>query len=214
MGVEPLRASIRLAEKLNTILAVHPTHSLEPFDEIVPLLRSGDILCHPYQQMGEYNILDPNGRVQGCIWNAKKRGVVFDCAHGRVNLSLAVAKNAIAQGLFPDVISSDISTNSMYLKQVFSLPMVMTRFLAMGMNLVEVVRACTETPARLMGMAGQIGTLQPGALADICIMKIQNRPVDLVDMYGNTIKGDKVLIPQMTIKAGRVKYCHMDFVLR
>ena len=124
------------------------------------------------------------------------------------------SEKAIAQGLFPDVISTDISTNSMYLKQVFSLPMVMTRFLALGMPLVEVIRACTETPARLMGMAGQIGTLQPGALADICIMKNQTRPVELVDMYDNTIKGDRVLIPQMTIKAGRIKYCHMDFVLR
>lgn len=214
MGLEPLRASIRLAEKLNTLLALHPTHSLEPFTEIMPLLRRGDIFCHPFQQMGKYSILDRGGKVQDCVWDAKEWGVVFDTAHGRVNFSLAVAQKAVAQGLFPDVISTDISTNSMYLKQVFSLPMVMTRFLALGMPLVEVIRACTETPARLMGMAGQIGTLQPGALADICIMRNQTRPVELVDMYDNTIKGDRVLIPQMTIKAGRIKYCHMDFVLR
>jgi dihydroorotase len=214
MGVQPLRASIRLAEKLNTVLALHPTHSLEPFSEIVPLLRGGDILCHPYQQMGDNSLLDEGGKVQDCVWDAKKRGVVFDCAHGRINFSFAMAKTAIAQGLLPDIISTDISTNSMYLEQVFSLPMVMTRFLAMGMTLIEVVRACTETPARLMGKAGQIGTLQPGALADICIMKNEARPVRLPDMYGNTVNGDRVLIPQMTIKAGKVKYCHMDFVLR
>lgn len=214
LGLEPLQASLRLAEKLNTLLALHPTNSLEPMGDIVPLLRKGDILCHPFQQMGSYTILDGDGKVQECVWKAKKRGVIFDCAHGRINFSFAVAQTAIAQGLMPDVISTDISANSMYLELVFSLPMVMTRFLAMGMPLVEVIRACTETPARLMGMEGKIGTLQPGALADICIMKRQSRPVKLIDRYGNTVYGDSVLIPQMTIKAGRTKYCHMDFVLR
>jgi len=213
MGFEPLRASLRLAEKLGTILAVHPTHTLEPMGEVVSLLRSGDILCHPFQQMGEHSILDEGGTVQDSIWQAKQRGVVFDSSHGRLNFSLAVARAAVAQGLLPDIISTDISTNSMYLPQVFSLPMVMTRFIALGMPLVEVIRACTQTPARLMGMEGRIGTLQPGALADICIMKRQARRVRLTDFYGNTVDGETVLVPQMTVKAGRTKYCHMDFVL-
>jgi dihydroorotase len=214
MGAEPLSASVRLADKLGTILAVHPTNTLVPFDEIVPLLRAGDVLCHPFQQMGDYSILDGGGRVLECVRDAKRRGVVFDCSHGRINFSFVVAAASIAQGLMPDVLSTDISTHSMYLEQVFSLPMVMTRFLAMGMPLVEVVRACTETPARIMGMEGRIGTLQPGALADICIMKRQVRPVKLTDFYGNTVEGERVLVPQMTIKAGRTKYCHMDFILR
>jgi dihydroorotase len=79
---------------------------------------------------------------------------------------------------------------------------------------VEVVRACTETPARIMRMEGEIGTLQAGAFADICIMKREARAITLADFYGNTVIGDTVLLPQMTIKAGRTKYCHMDFVLR
>lgn len=214
MGVAPLRASVGLAAKLNTILAVHPTDSLVPFGQIVELLRGGDILCHPFQQMGDHSILDDGGRVRECIREAKRRGVVLDSSHGRINFSLAVAESSIAQGLFPDVISTDISTHSMYLPQVFSLPMVMTRFLAIGMPLLEVIRACTDTPARLMGMRGEIGTLQPGALADVCIVKRQARPVRLTDFYGNAVHGDTVLVPQMTIKAGRTKYCHMDFVLR
>ncbi len=133
MGVEPLRASIRLAEGLQSILAVHPTGSLVPFPELVPLLREGDVLCHPFQQAGDYCILDERERVLDSVWDAKKRGVIFDVSHGRVNFSFAVAGPAIEQGLLPDVISTDISTHSMYLERVFSLPMVMTRFLAMGM---------------------------------------------------------------------------------
>lgn len=214
MGVEPLRAAIRLAEKMNTILAIHPTYPLEPMSEIIPLLRRGDILCHPFQQMGDYNILDEGGKILDCVWKAKERGVIFDCSHGRINFSFTVAGAALSQGLYPDVISTDVSANSVYLKQVFSLPMVMTRFLAMGMPLVEIVRACTQTPAKLMGMEGKIGTLKPGAMADICIMKRQARTVTLTDMYGNAVNSNTVLIPQMTIKAGRVKYCNMDFVFR
>jgi dihydroorotase len=214
MGAEPLRASVALAAKLGIRLAVHPTGTLIPFSEITALLRGGDVLCHPFQQMGDYSILDEAGQVLDCVRDAKRRGVILDSSHGRINFSFAVGKAAVAQGLLPDVLSTDISTHSMYLPQVFSLPMVMTRFLAMGMPLVEVVRACTETPARIMEMEGRIGTLAPGAQADICIMKRQTRRVNLTDFYGNTIEGSQVLVPQMTIKAGRTKYCHIDFVLR
>jgi len=214
MGLEPLRASIQLAEDLETRLALHPTNPLEPVADIVDLLRSGDILCHPYQQMGEHNILDRSGTVHDSVWKAKKRGVILDISHGRLNFSLEIASAAVAQGLLPDIISADISTGSMYMKQVFSLPMVMTRFLALGMPLVEVIRACTEKPADVMGLEGFIGTLREGALADICVMKHEERRVELTDLYGNRTSASSVLIPHVTIKAGRLKYCSMDFVLR
>ena len=212
MGIEPLVASVKLAERFGTRLHLHATYPLEPMSSMMPHLRGGDVFCHSFQSMGDYNILDEKGRVQKCVWDARKRGVVFECAQGRIHCSFEVAGAAIEEGFLPDIISSDLVMVSVYQKRLFSLPLVLTRMLALGMPLVEVIRACTETPARLMGLESRIGTLQPGALADLCIMKVDERPVDLLDSYGKTIEFDRILIPQYTLKAGKVKYCHTDLM--
>lgn len=210
-GVEPLKGSIKLAEKFETRLHLHTTATLEPMDKIMPLMRKGDILCHTYQSMGDYNILDDKGHVQQCVWDARKRGVLFESAQGRIHCSFDVARAAFKEGFYPDIISTDAVMVSVYQKRLFSLPLVMTRMLALGMPLKEVIRACTETPARLMGMSGQIGTLRPGAYGDICVMKLDQRQVELVDSYGNTMIHDCILVPQYTLKKGKVKYCNSDF---
>jgi len=212
MGLEPLVGSLKLAEKFKTRLHLHATYPLEPLGEVMPMLRNDDVFCHTFQSMGEYNILDENGRVQKCVWDAKKHGVILECAQGRIHCSFKVAKAAIDEGLYPDVISTDLVMVSVYQKRLFSLPLVLTRMLAFGMPLTEVIRACTETPARLMGLEGVIGTLKPGALADVCIMKVAERPVELMDSYGESVKYDRILIPQYTLKAGKVKYCHTDLM--
>lgn len=211
MGVEPLRASLELAGRFEARLHLHATYPLEPMTEMIPLLRKGDVFCHSFQSMGNYNILDDgSGRVQKCVREARERGVIFECAQGRIHCSFDVAKAAIDEGFFPDVISTDLVMVSVYQKRLFSLPLVMTRMLALGMPLVEVIRACTQTPAHLMGLEGRIGTMKPGASADVCIMKVAERPVELVDSYGKTVNYDRILIPLYTLKVGRVKYCHAD----
>ena len=111
----------------------------------------------------------------------------------------------------PDVISTDLITFSAYQERLFSLPVVLSRLLALGMPLVEVIRCCTQTPARLMGMEGQIGTLKPGAFADITVMKIEDRDFTFVDSYGNSLKSSRILVPQMTVKAGKTRYRQIDF---
>ena len=210
-GVEPLKASVKLARHLNTRLSVHATYPLTTMADIVNEMGSGDVLCHTFQKMGEHNILDENNRVRPEVWEARKRGVIFDCAHGRIHCCFPLAQAAIEQGFMPDVISTDLITFSAYQERLFSLPVVLSRLLALGMPLVEVIRCCTQTPARLMGMEGQIGTLKPGAFADITIMKIEDRDFTFVDSYGNSLKSSRILIPQMTVKAGKTRYRQIDF---
>ena len=210
-GVEPLKASVKLARHLNTRLSVHATYPLTPMADIVNEMGPGDVLCHTFQKMGEHNILDENGKVRPEVWEARKRGVIFDCAHGRIHCCFPLTQAAIEQGFMPDVISTDLITFSAYQERLFSLPVVMSRLLALGMPLVEVIRCCTETPARLMGMEGQIGTLKPGAYADITVMKVEDRDFTFVDSYGNSLKSSRILIPQMTVKAGKTRYRQIDF---
>ena len=211
MGLYPLEESIKLAGQFGVPLALHATYPLEPMQEIVPLLRKDDILCHTLQKMGEYNILDENGKVIREVWEARERGVVFDCAHGRIHFSFEVGKKAFEQGFYPDIISTDEITISAYRDRMFSLPMVMTRVLALGMPLYDVVRAVTETPAKHMNLEGYVGTLRQGALADVCVLKVDEKPAEFTDCYGAHLRSEFRLVPQMTLKAGRMVFRTTDF---
>ena len=211
MGVEPLKASVKLARHLGTRLSVHATYPLTPLADIVNEMGEGDVLCHTFQRMGEHNILDDSGRIRPEVWAARKRGVIFDCAHGRIHCCFPVAKAAIDEGFLPDTISTDLITFSAYQERLFSLPVVMSRFLALGMSLPDVVRCCTETPARLMGLEGVRSTLKPGALAHAAVMKVEEREFTFIDSYGNSLPASRILIPQMTLKEGKTRYRQIDF---
>ena len=211
MGVEPLKAAVKLARKFDTKLSVHATYPLTPISDIVDEMGEGDVLCHTFQKMGPYNILDENGRVLKEVWEARDRGVIFDCAHGRIHCCFPLTKAAIEQGFMPDCISTDLITFSAYQERLFSLPVVMTRLWMLGMSLNEVVRAVTQTPAKLMGMEGKIGTIKAGAFADITVMKLEDREYTFVDSYGNSLPADKIMIPQFTMKNGKTRYRQIDF---
>ena len=210
MGTAPISAAVDLARSLNTRLALHATYPLEPMQEILPILGEGDVLCHTLQKMGQYNILDENGKLLPEVWEARERGVIFDCAHGRIHCSFDVFRSAMEQGFLPDMLSTDGIGVSMYRTKLFSLPIVMSKILALGMPLYDVVRAVTETPAKNLGLAGRVGTLSPGAQADVCVMKKDLRSVTFTDSYGAEQKADYLLSPQMTIRAGKLVYCNSD----
>lgn len=203
MGLRPLEESVKLARKYRTRLSLHATCPLEPVPEIVNRLGRGDVLCHTFQAKGPYSILDENGRIFPEVWNARERGVLFDSAQGRIHCSFPVARAAIEQGFPPDVISTDLTTFSVYQERLFSLPVTMSRFLALGMSLYDVVRRVTAVPASLMGLDGEIGTLRPGALADVAVMRLEKRSFAFQDSYGNSLPASALLLPQMTLKAGR-----------
>jgi predicted amidohydrolase len=210
-GIRSLQAARAIACQLKKPLCVHLTNSEVPYSEVLALLCKDDILCHCYQGLGEHTILDDSGHILPSVREARSRGVIFDVASGRINYNLDVMRKAYADGFFPDIISTDAVSTSVYNHKLFHLLYVLSRHLAMGGPILDVFAACTSTPARLMGLENSIGTLAPGAQADIAIFKIREKPLVFPDQYGNTLEGTQLLIPQLTIKAGRVVYEHIDF---
>jgi predicted amidohydrolase len=91
--------------------------------------------------------------------------------------------------------------------------LAMVKFLRMGMPFNQVIRAVTETPARLMGLQGRIGTLRPGAYADVSIFKLVAHKALHIDIHGNNFKTDQLLLPQMTVCNGEIAFCQGDFAL-
>ena len=210
-GAEPLKRAKELARQLGCPLCVHLTDSEFPYEEALNLLEAGDILCHCFQNRGRYSILDAQGQVLQAARAAREKGVLFDMAAGRINYDLQVLKQAAAQGFWPDIISTDTVASSVYEHKLFGLPYVMSYALDAGIPLMEVLRACTATPAAQMGLAGTIGMLQPGADADIAIFQLAQHPITFCDQAGHRLEGEHLFVPLATFKQGRAVYKRIEF---
>ncbi|MDR2006749.1 MAG: amidohydrolase family protein [Acidaminococcales bacterium] len=174
------------------------------------MLRAGDVFCHVHQGAG-HTILGNNGKVLPEIAAAQKRGVIFDAANGRNNFSFTVAQQAIQEGFLPDVISSDLTAKTLYGDFVFGLPYVMMKYLNMGMQLQDVIASCTSNPARQMGLSGKIGTLAPGAFADVAVFRHIRKKYVMHDNSGKSIEGEHLLLPQLTVLNGKVVFRSIEF---
>jgi len=202
-GLEPLRRAIRAAELAGGLrVMVHVTNPPRPLEVILELLRPGDVVSHFLHGRG-YGILDEAGRVKAAVRDARRRGILFDVAHGRNHVNFSVAKAAIEQDFFPDTISSDLTSGGAA-GVVKDLPTTLSKFLNLGMPLEEVVRAATATPARVIGWEGELGTLKPGAVADASVFELEEGEFEFHDADGNTLRGPRRLIPYLTVKDGDI----------
>lgn len=212
LSMEPLKAAIRIGNELGCRVVVHTTNPPSAISDVADIMRAGDIFCHCYHGRGN-NIIDEQGKVKNSIWQARQRGVLFDSADGRGNHVYRVIKPAIAQGFTPDIISTDVTQGSLFGKMLYGLPLVVSKYLSLGLNILDVFRACTTIPAKILGMDGKIGTLSAGALADIAIFKLENKKVTFTNRADETYEGSKLLLPQVTILNGRIVYRQLDTMM-
>ena len=202
--------TVELAEKAKTRVVVHVTDCSIPLDELAGMLRPGDVICHIYHGRGENTCLDAEGRVLPGLLKARERGVLFDASNGRSNFDLDVCRKAVEQGFTPDVISSDNNTSSWFLQPMHTLPRILSKFIDFGMSFEDVITAATLAPAKLAGMP-ELGSLEEGTPADLCVFKLKHKSVQYTDINGHSFTGSQVLVPQMTFKGGKCMYCQSDF---
>jgi dihydroorotase len=178
-----------------------PPLSLE--DLLLKHLRPGDILTHTYAHVaGRIPIVDENGKVQPYVWEARKRGVIFDAGHGGGSFLFRQAVPAMAQGFRPDVISTDLHIGSQNsgMKDILN---TMSKFLNMGMPLADVIKANTSRAAEVIKRA-DLGHLIVGAEADIAVLSVRRGKFGFVDVGGGKLMGDQKLECELTVKGGRV----------
>jgi dihydroorotase len=133
-------------------------------------------------------------------WNA---GLIMDIGHGAGSFSFANAERLLAAGLRPDVISSDLHQLSIH-GPLFDLPTCLSKFLALGLTLPEVIRAATSRPAEVMGRSGEIGTLKPGALADVALFRLHEGRFTFYDTHLHAREGKHLLRNTLTIVNGKL----------
>ncbi|WP_312423253.1 metallo-dependent hydrolase [Anaerospora hongkongensis] len=209
LGVAPLAATIRMADKIGCSVVVHTTNPPGEVEDMLTLLRAKDVYTHVFQGKGS-SILTNSAKVRESVRQARERGIVFDTADGRGHYAFSVIKAALAQGFEPDVISTDLVRGSLFDRSVFGLPMIMSKYLTMGIPLYKVIESCTAAPARLLGMEGKLGTLQPGAYGDVSVFKLQDSNLLLEDSFGETIHCTQVFVPQMTVLGGKIVYRSLE----
>ena len=209
-GLEPLRATRALADELHIPVVVHVTDSPGQVRDTLDLLRPGDIYCHIFHGKGN-TALGPDGKILPEILEARERGILFDAAHGGNQFCNRVARAAIDQGFLPDFISSDISLKTMYRPPLFSMGMVMSKFLNFGIPLETLIEIVTVNAAKWLHLEGSAGTLAPGACADVAILRLEDKAVRFDDSHGDQFTGTKVLKTEMTLREGLPVFRQLDF---
>ena len=201
-GLEPLRRAVAAAEMAGKGFRVmcHIGAAPGSMTDLLDLLRPGDILTHAYTGAG--NNIVQNGQLLPAARAAKQRGVIIDVGHGGGSYDFTVCEPAMMQGCTVDTISSDIHSVSINTPGYPTLPWVMSKFMALGLSLEDVVALTTEAPARVVGRVPGLGTLMVGAPADVAIFDLVDGPVEFVDTRNNRRSGTKKLIPVLTVKAG------------
>ncbi|EAN4945105.1 metallo-dependent hydrolase [Salmonella enterica] len=208
---DPFLSTVALARELETSLCVHVTDSILPADKLINHFQTNDVYAHCFHGTG-HSILNEQGELYCAIKDAQSRGVIFDCSNGVAHFDFHVAQTAMEQGFYPDIISTDLTLrNSLRTDKVFSLLHVMSKYLNMGMSFFDVIRAVTTTPARLMKMEGLIGTLAPGAFADISIVKLRKESITFEDTRGVKVIGDHYIDNCATLCNGQIVYRRLVF---
>jgi dihydroorotase len=172
-----------------------------PFQDLVlKHLRPGDIYTHTY--LSAVPMLDSEGKLLPYLFEAKKRGVIFDVGHGGGSFSFRQAIPAIRQGFTPDSISTDLHVESMNagMKDMLNL---LSKFLNIGMSMEDVIAAASWRPAREIHHE-ELGHLSPGAPADVAVLRLVNGEFGFVDSARLRMKGTKKLVAELTLREGRV----------
>jgi len=209
-GLEPLKRGIKACEMCGwparMMVHIGGVETKELMSDILDLLRPGDVLTHAYSGApnigGVFTNIVQDGRLLPAALAAKQRGALFDVGHGGGSFDFTVAEAAIPGGCTPDTISSDIHVFSGNTPSMPYLPNVMSKFMAMGSSLEQVVAMATSVPAKIINRAPKLGTLQVGAPGDVAIMELAEGPVTFVDTRNNKRDGKLLLKPVQTVVNG------------
>ena len=173
------------------------------YDLLNKIYRPGDIYAHMYSGLrGEQD--EATGGPSQAMIDGRKRGVLFEVGHGGGSFVWRLAVPMVKAGFTPDIISTDLHITSMNsgMKDILN---VMSKFLALGMPLDEVILLSTWNPAKAL-QHEELGHLSVGAIADVAVLRLEKGDFGFVDTANGVMRGNQKLGCELTIKGGRVLY--------
>ena len=223
-GIKPMQIASNLAEKLEVPLMAHLVEGPPSNEDTMKLMKKGDIITHCFH--GVPNILanqkasrgtplnmeycrlanvmwNPDGTPTSPLEKALQRGVYLDVGHGAGSFDYAIAKSVIKNGFYNFSISTDAHCRSLP-TIVHSLPHVMSKFLALGMPLINVIQSFTIIPAHQHGFTDWCNVPLHRATL-FRLRKIQSNDPLFIDSNRIPMEVMQVIEPVAVIKNGYYK---------
>ena len=199
-GTVPLDIALQVADEVGLPLMAHIDEPPPSYEEVLARLRPGDILTHAFRPFPN-SPATAQGTVKRAVIEARQRGVLFDIGHGKGSFAFKTARAMLANGFLPDTISSDVHAlciNGPAFDQVTT----MSKFLRLGMPLTEVIAASTVNAAFALKRP-ELGSLKPGSVGDATILSVKEGRFDYVDVVGEQLTGDRRIVSEGVVLAGR-----------
>jgi len=199
-GIAPLDVALDVADATGLPIMCHIDEPPPSYEAVVARLRPGDVLTHCFRPFPN-TPMRGDGQVKPEVLAARARGVFFDVGHGMGSFSWATADAMARAGFWPDTISSDVHSLCLH-GPAWDLLRTMTKFLALGQPMADVVAATTHAPARALRRP-DLGTLAPGGAAEASVIRLAPIPTVLEDVEGVTRDHPERLVPVGRVLAGR-----------
>jgi dihydroorotase len=199
-GAAPLDIALQVAEEVGMPVMVHLDDPPPTYEEVIARLRPGDVLTHAFRPYPN-TPATAQGTVKQVALDARRRGVLFDIGHGKGSFAFKTARVMLANGFLPDTISSDVHTlciNGPAFDQVTT----MSKFLCLGMPLIDVIAASTANAAFALKRP-ELGSLKPGSVGDATILSVKDGRFDYVDVVGEHLVGEQRIFSDGVVIAGR-----------
>jgi dihydroorotase len=198
---EALARARQAADAVKLPLVVHPVLSSLPIEHLFGTLRAGDVMTHCYHDK-RCGLVDKNLKVLPIVREKQKEGVLLDVGHGFGSFGFRVARAMLEQGVLPYFIGSDLHWYNLH-GPVHDLVTTLDKFLHLGLSVPEIIRRATTNCAKFLGMADEIGTLCPGACADVTVLEIVEGRFPLTDSEGQTEIARRSFEVKNCLRAGR-----------
>ena len=202
-GTVPLDIALQVADEVGLPLMAHIDEPPPSYEEVLARLRPGDILTHAFRPFPN-SPATAQGTVKRAVIEARQRGVLFDIGHGKGSFAFKTARAMLANGFLPDTISSDV--HALCIKgPAFDQVTTMSKFLCLGMPLTEVIAASTVNAAFALKRP-ELGSLKPGSVGDATILSVKEGRFDYVDVVGEHLTGNRRIVSEGVVLAGRWWY--------
>ena len=204
-GSVPLDIALQAADQAGLPVMCHIDFPPPNYEEVLERLRPGDILTHAFRPFPNAPI-DAQGRVKDVVMRARQRGVQFDIGHGKGSFAFKTARSMLANGFYPDTISSDIHALCIN-GPAFDQATTLSKFFCLGMPLSDLVAATTVNTAMALKRP-ELGSLKPSSIGDATILAIQDGQFDYVDVVNEHMVGDKRIVSAAVVIGGRWWHPH------
>lgn len=200
-GISPLIEAKKIARELDLPIMVHIGNAPPKLADILPLIDAGDIVTHCFNEKPNNHIFYEDGENLRTLKEAVDRGVYLDIIHGSSSFSFDIARRAKEEGISFDSISTDIYEGNQEKGPVFNLATTLTKFLALGFSLEELLPMVTTNPAKIL-KRDHLGEAKLGEEVDLTFFQVKDQPFTLKDSLGNELISSRQIVPYAVYLGG------------